>query len=132
METTFCVVDTLGPAVLGLSSCSKLRIVHLNCSVQFKKHGKPIKTCPEREKVQQVMKNLRQINFQEDLIKTHLDHFEEIHKFLGTHHIPLKEDAIPVMHTPKKYRIAIRPLVDKKLDKLLEQEVIIPVTKLTD
>ena len=33
---------------------------------------------------------------------------------------------------PRKCPIAIRPLVDKKLDKLLEQEVIVPVTEPTD
>ena len=36
------------------------------------------------------------------------------------------------MHTPWKCPIAIQPLVDKKLDKLLEQEVIVPVTEPTD
>ena len=36
------------------------------------------------------------------------------------------------MHTLNKCLIAIRPLVDKKLEKLLELEVIIPVTKPTD
>ena len=36
------------------------------------------------------------------------------------------------MHTPQKCPIAIRPLVDKKLDKLLEQEVIVPVTEPMD
>ena len=36
------------------------------------------------------------------------------------------------MHTPCKCPIAIRPLVDKKLDKLLEQDIIVPVTEPTD
>ena len=36
------------------------------------------------------------------------------------------------MDTPGKYPIAIRPLVDKKLDKLLEQEVIVPVMEPMD
>ena len=36
------------------------------------------------------------------------------------------------VHTPRKCPIAVRPLVDKKLDKLLEQEVIVPVTEPTD
>ena len=49
MDTTFYIADTSGPAILGLPSCSRLRIVHLNCSVQFRKHGKPINTCPERK-----------------------------------------------------------------------------------
>ena len=32
MYTTFYVADTPGPAILGLPSCSRLRIVNLNCS----------------------------------------------------------------------------------------------------
>ena len=132
MDTTFYVAETPGPAILGLPSCSRLRIVHLNCSVQFRKHGKPITPCPEREKVQQDMKKLGPINSREDLIKAYPDRFEGIGKFPGTYHIYLKEDAIPVVHQPRKCPIAIRPLVDKKLDKLLEQEVIVQVTEPTD
>ena len=132
METTFYVADTPGPAILGLPSCSRLRIVHLNCSVQLRKHGKPVKSCPEREKVKQEMKSLQPISTREDLIKAYPDRFEGIGKFPGTYHIYLKEDAIPVVHAPRKCPIAVRPLVDTKLDKLLEQEVIVPVTEPTD
>ena len=132
METTFYVADTPGPAILGKPSCSRLRIVHLNCSVQLRKHGKPVKSCPEREKVKQEMKSLQPISTREDLIKAYPDCFEGIGKFPGTYHIYLKEDAIPVEHAPTKCPIAVRPLVDTKLDKLLEQEVIVPVTEPTD
>ena len=132
MDTTFYIADTPGPAILGLPSCSRLRIVNLNCSVQLRKHGQPVKVSKEREKVKQDMKNLKPINSKDDLIKAYLDRFEGIGKFPGTYHIYLKEDAIPVVHTPCKCPIAIRPLVDKKLDKLLEQDIIVPVTEPTD
>ena len=130
MDTTFYIADTPGPAIIGLPSCSRLRIVH--CSVQFRKHGKSINTCPEREKIQQDMKTLKPINSCDDLIKVYPDCFEGIGKFPGTYHIHLKEDAMPVVHAPRKCSIAIRPLVDKKLDKLLEQEIIVLVTEPTD
>ena len=78
------------------------------------------------------MKNLKPINSKDDLIKAYPDRFEGIGKFPGTYHIYLKEDAIPVVHTPHKCPIAIRPLVDKKLDKLLEQDIIVPVMEPTD
>ena len=39
MNTTWYVTDTPGPANLALHSCSHLGIVHLNCSVEFCKHG---------------------------------------------------------------------------------------------
>ena len=109
MDTTFYITDTPGPAILGLPSCSRLRIVNLNCSVQLRKHGQPIKTCKERKKVKQDMKNLKENNSKDDLIKAYPDQFEGIGKFLGTYHIYLKEDAIPVVHTPRKCSIAIWP-----------------------
>ena len=40
--------------------------------------------------------------------------------------------GIPIVHTPQECPIAIRPLVDKKLDKVLEQEVIVPVMEPID
>ena len=73
MDTTFYIADTPVPAILGLPSCSRLRIVNLNCSVQLRKHGQPIKTCKEREKVKQDMKNLKLINSKDDLIKAYQD-----------------------------------------------------------
>ena len=92
----------------------------------------PSKYLRKGKKVKQDMKNLKPINSKDDLIKAYPDRFEGIGKFPGTYHIYLKEDAIPFVHTPRKCPIAIQPLVDKKLDKLLEQEVIVPVTEPTD
>ena len=40
MNTTWYVANTPGPAILGLPSCSRLGIVHLNCAVEFRKSGK--------------------------------------------------------------------------------------------
>ena len=53
------------------------------------------------------MKNLKLINSKDDLIKTYPDRFEGIGKFPGIYHIYLKEDAIPVVYTPRKCPIAI-------------------------
>ena len=129
MVTTFYVTDTPGPAILGLASYSRLRIVHLNCSVQLRKHGQPIKTCKEREKVKQDMKNLKPINSKNYLIKAYADQFEGIGKFPPfLPHISQKGCHTCCAHTlemPNNHK----PLVDKKLDK---QEVIVPVTEPTN
>ena len=98
MDTTFYVANIPGPAILGLPSCSILRIVHLNCSFQFRKHRQPIKTCKEREKVKQVMKNLNLINSKDDLIKVYPEQFKGIWKFPGTYHIYLYTCCA---HTPE-------------------------------
>ena len=118
--------------ILGLPSCSRLRIFNLNCSVQHRKHGQPIKSCKEREKVKQDMKNLKLINSKDDLIKTYPDQFKGIGKFPGTYHIYISKRMPYLLCTTRKCTINIQPLVDKKLDKLLEQEVTVPMTEQTD
>ena len=89
MDTTFYVTNALWPAILGLPSCSWLRIVYLNCSVQFRKHGQPIESCNTRGKVKQDMKNLKVINFKDDLIKAYPYWFKGIEKLSDTYHIYL-------------------------------------------
>ena len=78
------------------------------------------------------MKNHKAINSKDDLIKAYSDQFKGTGKFPDSYHIYLREDVIPVVHTQRKWPIAIKPLVYKKLDKLLEQEVIVPVIEATD
>ena len=73
MDTTFYITDIPRPAILGLPSCGRLTIVNLNCSVQLRKYGQPIKVSKEREKVKQDMKNLKLINSKDDLIKAYPD-----------------------------------------------------------
>ena len=106
INNTFYITDSPGPTILGLPSCSRLRIVNLKCSVQLRKHGQSIKTCKERENVKQDMKNLKVTNSKE-LIKAYSDQFEGIRKSTGTYHISLREDAKLVVHIPRKCLIAI-------------------------
>ena len=101
MDTTFYIANTPGPAILGLPSCRRLRIVNLNCSVQLRKHGQPIIVSKEREKVKQDMKNLKLINSKDDLIKAYPDRFEGIGKFPGTYHIYLRGCHTCCAHTPE-------------------------------
>ena len=101
MDTTFYVTDTPGPVIFGLPSCSRLKFFHLNCSVQLRKHGQPIKTCKEKEKAKQDMKNLKMIISRDDLIKAYPDQFEGIGKFPGTYHIYLRWWNTCCIHTHK-------------------------------
>ena len=60
IDTIFYIADTSEPAVLALPSCSMLGIVHLNCSVQLRKHSQPIKLPKEREKSNRIRRISRQ------------------------------------------------------------------------
>ena len=168
MNTTWYVANTPGPAILGLPSCSRLGIVHLNCAVEFRKSGKSIQHPKEKEKVQQDHRKHKghtgghgrvgthstqmtkdkldkskghgrvgtqstpTIKSREDLIKAYPDRFEGIGRFPGTYHIALQDDAIPVVHSPRKCPIAMRPLVDEKLQDMQDKGIITPVTEPTD
>ena len=168
MNTTWYVANTPGPAILGLPSCSRLGIVHLNCAVEFRKSGKSIQHPKGKEKVQQDHRKHKghtgghgrvgthstqmtkdkldkskghgrvgtqstpTIKSREDLIKAYPDRFEGIGRFPGTYHIALQDDAIPVVHSPRKCPIAMRPLVDEKLQDMQDKGIITPVMEPTD
>ena len=73
------VINTPRPEILGLPSCSRLRIVHLNCSVQFRKYGQLVTVSKEQD-----MKNLNLINSKDDLITAYPDQLKE----LGNSQVP--------------------------------------------
>ena len=115
LQTQWYIVDTPGPAILGLPSCAKLGIVELNCAVNLQK-----KEVGAAEETHNRMQNsqtepLRSepppLNTKEDLIKAYLDRFEGIGHFPGTYHITLCSDAKPIVHAPWKCLIAMQPLV---------------------
>ena len=81
MENTFCVTHTPGPAMIGLPSCSKLKIVCLKSQAKFRKYGKHYKTFTERERIQHNLKNLKPINSHDDLIEAYIDQFKGTEKF---------------------------------------------------
>ena len=72
------------------------------------------------------------LNTKEDLIKAYPDRFKGIGCFPGTYHITLCSDAKPIIHAPQKCPIAMRPLVQEKLDDFMEQGIIVPVEEPTD
>ena len=73
----FCVVSTLAPPVLGLTSCLSLRLINLILSV---------------EEMQNPGQN------QNDMLKEYSDVLEGLGTFLGVHKIRLEPDAVPVIH----------------------------------
>ena len=144
VQTWWYVPDILGPAILGLPSSSKLGVVQLNCTVQCAHKcctpdpsRRPI---TEHEKVvsdlshwnwQHRRSPFPPLNYRKDLFAAYPDHFEGIGHFPGTYTIHLHDDAQPVIHVPHKCPTAMHPLVHKKLDEFLEQEIIVLVIEPT-
>ena len=45
------------------------------------------------------------------------------------YHITLEDNAIPVIHPPRKIPLALQPKLDKELDEMVEQGIITPVNR---
>ena len=133
--TRWYIADTLGPAILGLPSCAKLGIVELNCEVNLQKRKLVQQKKPTKEG-RNVDQDLQHLNSPplntKDFIKAYPDRFEGIGHFPGTYHITLCSDWKPIIHAPRKCPIAMRLLVQEKLDEFLEQGIITPVDEPTD
>ena len=111
-KTTFYVVDTDGPAILGLPSCRKMKLVTLHCAVS------EIGSKPIRDK--------------EDLRSRFPDRFRGIGRFPGTFHLTLREDAEPVVHPPRRLPIHLKDELEQELRRMEDIGVITKVTEPTD
>ena len=110
-EAEFFVADTIGPVILGLSSCRKLNLVTLNCAVS--EHPPPL-------------------NLKEDLQRLYPDCFKGIGKFRETFHITLDPAVTPVVHAPRRCPIHIKDDVRNEINQMVELGVIEKVEEPTD
>lgn len=111
-RATFYVVDTDGPAILGLPSSRKLKLVTLHCAMS-ETGSKPIKD-------------------KEDLRSRFPDRFRGIGRFPGTFHLTLREDAEPVVHPPRRLPIHLKDELEQELRRMEDIGVISKVTEPTD
>ncbi|XP_071476746.1 uncharacterized protein [Diadema antillarum] len=111
-RNSFFIVDTRGPAILGLQSSVKMHPVQVNCELHQK------------------IDNL--IQYKDDLMKQYPHRFDGIGRFPGEYHITLEENAEPVVHPPRKFPIHLQEELKEELDRMEKIEVIEKVTKPTD
>jgi hypothetical protein len=109
----FHVVDTVGPTILGLPTCTDLHLITLNYSITTQsKELQPL--CPKPP-------STRNSAAKENLIKRYGDCFEGIGCFQGEFHITLDPSIPPVVHPPRRVPEALREPLKKELDSLVEQ-----------
>ena len=106
----FFVVDSTGPAIIGLPSSRQLNLVTLHCAIAAT-DSKP-KTV-------------------KDLVELYPDQFDKIGKFPGQYHISLQEDAQPVVHAQRKFSIHLRDQLKEQLDDMEKSKVITKVQQPT-
>ncbi|XP_072181419.1 uncharacterized protein [Diadema setosum] len=110
-RTEFFIVETAGPALLGLQSAVKMKLVQVHCETHQE-------AC--------------QIRSIEDLESTYPDRFQGLGRLPGECHITLMEDALPVVHPPRKFPIKLKDELKQELDRMEAAEVIAKVTEPTD
>ena len=60
------------------------------------------------------------------------DVFEGLGRLPGQHHIKLDSAVHPVIHAPRRVPVALRDELKTKLDEMVQQDIITPVTEPTD
>ena len=109
----FYVVDVDRPAVMGLPTIRKLKIMTFNV-------------------IEEITPTTRPIQSIENLVREFPDCFDRIGNFKEAAKIHMKPDAKPYVDAPRKCSIHIKPKLKQELQKMEDQGVIKRVTKHTD
>ena len=112
IPTKFFVVESEGPAIVGLPSSRKMRLVTLNCAIETS--------------------NPTQVNTTEDLMKMYPEQFDRVGKFPGKYHIQLKDNVEPVIHAQRKFSIHLREQLKEQLQEMETKGIITKVQEPTD
>ena len=112
------VADTPGPAILGLPSCKRLKVVTLNCAVRIT-HETPVTLDHTNNGMDWHAETIQQksgrIISREQLILKYPDCFKGVSRFPGTYKIHLKKGGNPVIHPQQKWPIEMCDILKKKL-----------------
>ena len=110
----FYVVESEGPAIIGLKTSVQLKLVTMHTNISN------IKRTTSTD-----------LNSTEELIRQYPRQFDHIGEFEGECHITLKSDIQPVIHAPRRCPIHIRDELKRELDSMEAQGVIAKVTEPT-
>ena len=121
-DTEFFVVDVDGPAIVGLPSCQKLKLVTLNCVVNTS----------HTTSVPPGTTDLPPINNVEDLKRMYPDRFDTLGCFPGEVHLTVDPNVLPHIDAPRKVPIALKDEIQEGLQDMESLGVIRKVTEPTD
>jgi hypothetical protein len=114
----FHVVNTTGPAILGLPTCTDMKLVTLNYSLQH----------ASTDNSNQPGNSEAETN----LLTQYADCFEGNGCFEGEYNITLNPIVSPVIHPPRHVPEALREPLKKELESLVSQGIIAKVNEPTD
>lgn len=121
----FYVVDVKGPALLGLPSCNRLKVVKINVDNLT---TEPSKT-PSTTHHTMIKRPITSVH---DLQAAYPSQFDTIGKFKDTVKLYVKDDAVPFIDAPRKTSIHLRPKIKQELDSMEKTGVIRRVTEHSD
>ena len=121
----FHVVDTDGPTILGLPTCTDLNLVTMNFSITnheevSKPNAQPRPVCDPDPVAK------------EEVLRQYKDCFEGVGCLKGEYHITVDPTVPPVVHPPRRVPEALREPLKKELDSLVDQGILAKVTEPTD
>ena len=142
LHTDFYVVETDSRSVLGLDSCKKLDLIQVMCAV----HKKPAKIAgTESSELQEhkaikveTANKIKQVSnkFDEDMKCEIKQMYPEVFNGLGNlepaYHMQIEENAMPVIHAPRKIPAALRDKLKFELEKMEANKVIAQVEEPTE
>ena len=124
VNCTFYVVKAEGPAILGLSSCRKLKIVTLNLAV--------VTSSPRIDKDKPI-KDRPPIRSKAELINMYPECFDDtVGCFDYQYHITVDPNVQPVVHPPRRVPLELRERLKTQLEELEAKGIITKVTQPTD
>ena len=120
----FHVVNAKGPTILGLPTCTDMKLITLNHSITTQQKYSPEATTTPKAVGDPVAKA--------KLLQQHKDRFNGVGCFQGEFHVVLDPTIPPVIHPPRRVPVALQLPLKKELDSLVEQEIIAKVDEPTD
>ena len=129
----FYVADADEPTLLGLRTLTDLGIVTLNCldkdncrQCHAPSHISTINKTVETTKAQKTTSP------KQALLDSYPECFKGIGAFPGTYHIQLRDDAVPVIHPPRRVPEALREPLRQELRRMQELGIIRKVDRPSD
>ena len=129
-----------GPAVVGLPTCEKLKLVTINIdgimttpNEKIAMHATSSRKYPQPilKKTERLQKNIR-INNVQDMKERYPEQFDRLGNFAGEAKLTVKEEAEPFIDAPRKCPIHVKDELKLEIDKLVTQGVIRKVDEHTD
>ncbi|KAI8511906.1 hypothetical protein Bbelb_110060 [Branchiostoma belcheri] len=122
VKCSFYVTTTQGPAIIGLSTCQKWKIISINHEV---------KTSSHKIEAAMPLKDRPPIHSKKELMEMYPECFDDnVGCFKGEYHITIDPDVKPVVHPPRRVPLELRGRLKAQLEvdaKLTEAFQSLPV-----